>query len=397
MNVLIVGDGPVEQRWARFVADQPGLRLAAAYPALKAFPGLPGERDLDDALAAAGLDAAIVGGPPEIREEALRRAAGAGLAIIALMPPGPNADPFYQITLSRHETRAVVVPDLPASLHPGVDAIRAAIDKGLLGAFRELRYELAAGRDDRDLVLDAFPRAVDVIRSCLGEIEAVTATGDPPGEHPSRLLVVQLRAADSRRAEVRIVADVEAGSVLTLHGSEGSLRLEHDPDLSGPSRLIRRMPRDGETATEIGPWDPHAAIFETLRRAASGDETAHPDLLDGTRAMELAEAARRSLKRGRTIDLFYEEMSELGNFKSVMTGLGCGLLLSILVIVPIALAGPALGAPWTIYLAWAIPPLLVVFVLLQLLRFGLKPGEPMTIPGANPTPAREAAAPERDV
>jgi myo-inositol 2-dehydrogenase/D-chiro-inositol 1-dehydrogenase len=395
MNVLIVGDGPEEQSWAHFLADAPGIRLAAAFPGLKAFPGLPGGQDLDEALATAGIDAAVVGGSAELRAEALRRTAGAGLPIVALMPPGTNADPFYQIALSRHETGARVVPDLPGRLHPGVDAIRAAIDKSSLGEFRELRYEIPARRGAGDLVLDGFSCGVDVIRFCLGEIAAVTATGDPPGEHPSRALVVQTRGAESRRAEMRIVSDDEDPCQLTFYGSEGTLRLEHDPDWNGASRLIRRTPRDGETTTEIAPWDSHAAIFGALRRSVEGDDLAAPDLLDGTRAMELAEAVHRSLLRGRTVELDYEEMSEVGNFKSVMTGIGCGILLAILVVVPVALAGPALGMPWTIYLAWAIPPVLIAFVLLQLLRFGLKPHREARPEPRTAEAAREATDADR--
>jgi myo-inositol 2-dehydrogenase/D-chiro-inositol 1-dehydrogenase len=36
------------------------------------------------------------------------------------------------------------------------------------------------------------------------------------------------------------------------------------------------------------------------------------------------------------------------------------------------LIGPALGIPWTIYLAYAIPPVLIFFILLQLLRFAVR-------------------------
>jgi myo-inositol 2-dehydrogenase/D-chiro-inositol 1-dehydrogenase len=99
---------------------------------------------------------------------------------------------------------------------------------------------------------------------------------------------------------------------------------------------------------------------------------AHPDLYDGTRAMEVSEGVVRSLRRGRTVELYYEEISEVGTFKSVMTSVGCLVLLSILVIVPLALAGPALGFGWTLYIAYVIPPALVVFALLQLLRFAVR-------------------------
>jgi myo-inositol 2-dehydrogenase/D-chiro-inositol 1-dehydrogenase len=85
-------------------------------------------------------------------------------------------------------------------------------------------------------------------------------------------------------------------------------------------------------------------MSSTTRSPAS---TRIPDLLDGTRAMELVEATARSLRRGRTVDLHYERVSESGNFKSVMTSVGCVLLLLVLVALPVALIGPALGIGWT--------------------------------------------------
>ncbi len=83
-------------------------------------------------------------------------------------------------------------------------------------------------------------------------------------------------------------------------------------------------------------------------------------------------AAARSLRRGRSVDLHYEEVSEANNFKTVMTSVGCMVLLGCLVALPAALVGPALGIGQTIYIAYAIPPLLVVFALLQALRLAVK-------------------------
>jgi myo-inositol 2-dehydrogenase/D-chiro-inositol 1-dehydrogenase len=88
--------------------------------------------------------------------------------------------------------------------------------------------------------------------------------------------------------------------------------------------------------------------------------------------MELSEAVLRSLRRGRTIDLHYEAISEESSFKSIMTSTGCVILLGALLILPLALAGPALGMNWTIYLAYLIPPVLVVFAVMQILRFGIQ-------------------------
>ncbi len=66
-------------------------------------------------------------------------------------------------------------------------------------------------------------------------------------------------------------------------------------------------------------------------------------------------------------------MSEAGNFKSVMTGVGCGLLVAILALVPAVMAAQALGWGWATYLSAmaSIPPILVLFLMLQFLRLGL--------------------------
>jgi hypothetical protein len=61
--------------------------------------------------------------------------------------------------------------------------------------------------------------------------------------------------------------------------------------------------------------------------AAIDDESVEPTLLDGARSLELAETIDRSLHKGRTIDLYYEEYSEEGTFKGTMASVGCGLLL----------------------------------------------------------------------
>ena len=375
MNLLVIGEGAEEWAWTTDIAHREGFNLHAACPGFKPLPDLPGGLDLDGALAIVGVEAVVVGGEPDLRIEALRRVAAQGLPGICLHPPGPNADPYYQVALSRQETGAVVVPDLPARLHPGVSALRKELVDGSLGAFRSIRYESPVGPGEGDLAEHAFPRVVDVIRALLGEVEAITANGDPPGPRPSENLLVQLRGPNGRRAEVRLWVGSPEPARLVVAGSEGSLTLEHDSSFLGASRLVRRKADRIEEIREIDPWDAKGAILASLLDAIAG-HPARPDLHDGTRAMELTEAAARSLRRGRTVDLHYEEISEAGNFKSLMTSTGCLLLVAILIVLPVALAGPALGMPWTVNLAWVMPPLLGLFILLQFLRFAIKAPTP---------------------
>jgi myo-inositol 2-dehydrogenase/D-chiro-inositol 1-dehydrogenase len=379
MKVLILGNGAEEQAWAHWLLANEEQRIVAVFPgfAEPSLVGLPSARDLDDALARAGIDAVIVGGPIEGRGEYLRRAAAEGLAIICLHPTGADSEAYYQVSLSRAETGAIIVPDLALRLHPGVDALRLAMTSGEMGAFRGLRLEIPSEGEAIDLARVVFARAVDVVRALLGDIEAVTATGDPPGEQPDLELVVQLRAAESRRAEIRAWSG-GAGELarLSLLGSNGSLTFEFDPRLESHGRWIRRTMPQSNDVTELDPWDPHAAIFSLMVASCARRTVADlpsPNLHDATRAMELAEATVRSLRRGRTVDLHYEPISEEATFKSVMTSTGCMLLLAILFVLPIALGGPPLGFYWTIYIAYLILPLLLIFVMIQFLRLAVRP------------------------
>ena len=377
MNVLILGNGFEERAWADWLHECREHQLVAVFPGFTepALAGVPVASDLDDALAQAGINAVIVGGPIAERGEYLRRAAAEGLAIICLHPPGADSEAYYQVALSRAETGAVIVPDMALRLHPGVTIMRQVMDSGELGASRGLRLEFPSTGEGIDLARVVVPRAVDVVRALLGEIEALTATGDPPGEHPDLELVVQLRAARSQRAELRAWSGANEPARLTLVGSIGSMTLEFDPNLEQPGRLIRRASLRADQVRELEPWDPHEAIFSVLTvscaRRAKADFPS-PNLHDATRAMELAEATARSLRRGRTVDLHYEPISEEATFKSVMTSSGCVVFLGALLILPIALGGPPLGFNWTIYIAYLIPPVLVIFVVLQVLRFAVR-------------------------
>ena len=373
MNVLILGNGDEELAWARWLLGRDEYQLDAAFPGFvdPALAGIPAPVDLDDALARVGIDVVIVGGPLELRGEALRRAAAEGFAVVCVHPPGLDSEAYYQVALSREETGATIVPDLPIRLHPGVIALRQALSTGELGAFRALRWEAPADPPGTDLVRVAFARAVDVVRALLGEIEALTATGDPPGDEPEFELVVHLRADESRRAEVRLRSGAIEPARLTLLAANGSLTLEIDHGLRGLARLIRHIPPKPPQVTEIATWDGHEAIFSVLLSSMGrhgGPDLPAPSLHDGTRAMELSEAAVRSLRRGRTVELHYESISEEATFKSVMTSTGCLILLALLFVLPLSMAGPSLGLKWTLFIPYLIPPVLILFVMLQTLR-----------------------------
>src|SRR5262249_2948356 len=81
--------------------------------------------------------------------------------------------------------------------------------------------------------------------------------------------------------------------------------------------------------------------------------------LDEVRALELDDAARRSVERRRASTLDYQEASEEVGFKGTMTLVGCGLLWTVLLLLILSAWIPMVG--------WLILPVVAVFLALQFL------------------------------
>ncbi|WP_165251580.1 hypothetical protein [Paludisphaera soli] len=356
MRIAVIGDGEAERAWASWIRGGPDHVLAAT-------------GDLEESLAAPGLDAAIVGGRMSDRGEALRRASAERLVLVALHPPGPDAFAYDQAAAIAETAGAVIVPDLPLRLHPGVARLRSAIADGPPGAYLSVRHEvpLVAGED---LARVTFARAVDVLRDLLGEFEGLTASGDSEGAEPVHDLLVRLRARGGRLAELRVASAADDLARLIVIGTEGSVALEYDPGHERGARLVIRRGVSTPVVEEVaGPFDPREAILDAPRRPHG------PSLLDGIRAMELAEAVVRSLRRGRTIDLHAEPRGVEARFKSSMIATGCLTLVGALALYILAAVGRAMGFEPAAYLAYLIPPLLAGFLAVQLVRPAGRPEE----------------------
>ena len=104
-----------------------------------------------------------------------------------------------------------------------------------------------------------------------------------------------------------------------------------------------------------------------MNRSVAREPIAGPTWQDAIRALELDDAARRSLERRRASLLEYPQASEEVGFKGTMTLVGCGILWGIILLVILS--------RWVPWLGWAVGPLLAVFLLLQLLRWVIPPRE----------------------
>ena len=114
------------------------------------------------------------------------------------------------------------------------------------------------------------------------------------------------------------------------------------------------------------PFDPWPAVVEAFERAVA-KRPAALRWQDEVRMLELDAAARRSVERRRVDLMDYQEASEEVGFKGTMTLLGCGLIWVLIVLLVMSR-----WYPWAGWM-WIILPLLGGFVLLQMLRFVVRP------------------------
>lgn len=69
-----------------------------------------------------------------------------------------------------------------------------------------------------------------------------------------------------------------------------------------------------------------ASMLQRIAAKLHNDEVCQADMAEFSNSLEIANALKRSLKRRRTIDVYFDGISERGVFKTQMTAIGCGVL-----------------------------------------------------------------------
>jgi hypothetical protein len=226
----------------------------------------------------------------------------------------------------------------------------------------------------------------DLLRVLFGEFEQVTASRAHDGAGGVSMFTVTLAGATT--PQIVWSATPAAGEFpwnLTVVGARGTVSLAGDPETG------RLSLTDERGASESSDCDPGAWLLTAFERSAQDahaapraagegavDEIAPPQWHDLVRSADLLEAVERSIRRRRTIDLYFDLPSERGMFKTQMTAVGCGLLIVALGLVVAYLATAALldlppAVKRTLVVLIFLP--LGVFLALQALFFITRPAE----------------------
>ena len=332
--------------------------------------------DVEEVLADPAIEAVIVAGHAGVRPAQLRRALQSERHVLCVYPPDQTPEIAYEAAMIRNDTGCVLMPLLPEATHPAIRRLsefvrRKDASSSPAGVFRLLEMERGVEGEVLDGVWIAghkpsFP-GWDILRLLGGEIQEVSAFAEQEELREGEPVLVAGRFEQGGLFQVVLLPRQQQPSWrLTAIGSGGRVELLFPLGWNGPAILDWRD-ADGERHEEYWQrWDPWPVLIETFEQLASGVASAPRGTAalcwqDAIRALELDDAARRSVEKRRSSLLEYPEATEEVGFKGTMTLVGCSLLWGVLFLLILSVWWPKLG--------FLIVPLIVVFLGLQLLRY----------------------------
>ncbi len=333
--------------------------------------------DVEEVLADPAVEAVLVAGAGTVRPAQLRRALQSERHVLCVHPADQTPEIAYEAAMIRNDTGCVLLPLLPEATHPAFRRLADFLHRkdeaaAPIGSFRLLEMERGATGEVLDGVLDCRPET-GVPR--LGH-SSHRGRRDPGGVRlrPARGVArgragAAGRAIRARRAVSRHLVAGRKGAAwrLTAIGSAGRVELLFPLGWNGPAFLDWRD-ANGQVHEEYWErWDPWPVLIDTFERMIEARSAERQGLSwqDAIRALELDDAARRSVERRRSSVLEYPEATEEVGFKGTMTLVGCSLVWAVLLLLILSVWWPKVG--------WLIVPLIVVFLGLQFLRY-LVPG-----------------------
>ncbi|HEV3263651.1 MAG TPA: hypothetical protein VG013_42845 [Gemmataceae bacterium] len=386
MRFSLLGDHPDGLNMAHALVATGRHQLASHVGSSKAAESLrhlglqPGRvGDIEEVLADPAVEAVIVAGSLDNRPGQLRRALQSERHVLCVHPADRTPDAAYEAALIQGDTHHVLLPLLPEALHPGVQRLVDLVrdPAGPLGELRLVEMErwspgavlIEAGRADAKPSLPGW----DVLRAVGGEIGEVSAYAAAEHATPDDLVLLAGRFERGGLFQMSLIPGrPEPRWRLAVLGTGGEAELAFAGGWPGPA-VLRWHDQSGEVREETwDAWDPWPTLVQVFESAAAQATTAKPGSRltwqDAVRALELDDAARRSIERRRTSALDYQEVSEEVGFKGTMTLVGCGLIWVMLLL--------WILSRWFRPLAWVILPLLVIFLGLQLLRWVIPANRP---------------------
>lgn len=327
LRIAILGAGRIGQVHARAVASVPGARLVAvAEPNAHVAEQMRSQygcaiREIDQIAASEDVDAVVICTPTDTHADLIEQFTAAGKAVFCEKPIDLNLERVRSCLARVEATGGRLMLGFNRRFDPDFMALKTAIDSGRIGDVEMITlisrdpgpppydYITRSGGIFRDMTIHDF----DVARWLLGEeVTSVQAAAsvltDPEigklNDYDSANVILttasgkQCTITNTRRAtfgyDQRIEVHGSDGSVAARNQHEANIEIADATGYHRPPLLNFFMTRYvAAYANEIG------AFVQALESGRAMPTTG----LDGQRALELAEAALKSVETGKAVQL----------------------------------------------------------------------------------------------
>lgn len=328
----------------------------------------------------ASVDAVLVGkgtASSELRAEQIKRLATESVPLLVVHPAFDTVLTYYEIDMTRREYGAIVQHYNPLIGHPFTAEVAEWVRDGhpLIGPIHQVSCERQLADATREAVLPHFARDAELLAAVAGDIKRVTAIGPKPNDASYASLQVQMNAAAAASVHWTIgyAKTGASGLGLSLRGESGIVAIQ----IGSPVWQVAVTGEDIQENESLDVFDPADHAIARLARAVGQsqaiDKANASTWEDATRSMEVVDAAELSLQKGRTIEVFQQQLTERLAFRGTMAAIGCGvMLIAFFALVVIAIVGVAEGdVRPKIVSAWSLILLAVLafFLLLQAVPF----------------------------
>lgn len=300
---------------------------------LAAAPGVVVLQSWEELLVDTAADVTLVAGDSENVQAGAKQLAMDERPLVIIPQASQGSAFVYELTLTHDDNRVplVPIPKLPA--HPLATQLNDVIRRGNLGQIMLLRIERSfpaaiqqAGASGSGLTRDEVDGAmfhdVSLLRFLGGNYNRITAVHS--GSDATGITQATMTLGGNDLAEATWTARAgQPAWKFEVSGSTGSATLELDETLAG-SLVVNSTESESSSTLKDDGSGIGACQLAVLEESL--DDSARP-WAEMTRAFETVEATHTSLRRRRTIDLFFETTSERSIFKSQMTAVGCGLIM----------------------------------------------------------------------
>ena len=297
----------------RFVQSALAARLIAAHPEFASVPSCSWEELLIDPE----FEALVIAGDSDEVQTAAKLLASAGKPLLIVPRVAFGAACAYELSLIRDDSHVELMPAFLLRFASELVSLSNQLASGELGTIRrfqvdrELPSSSASGLTEAEIDAAALDD-IDLLQWLGGRYDQVTAQRSGLTEQGCSQATLTLAGSGLPDATWTARRGAAASWRLTVETDRGPMILECPTVTAAPAGMIEAF---------VTSKTPHA-----------------PTWSDAVRAFDVLDAAKRSLRRRRTIDLHFEILSERQQFKTQMTAIGCGMLMLTLVLM-LALLG----------------------------------------------------------